>query len=372
MMYGPAAIMIGHQSVAPTVQDSLYTPERHLFYLAMETFIYQYRKSIGMLSAYAEPFYLPTEENKYTEETKNEESEQKNEIEKKSDTKKDKTGQNNNHLGRKENTPIGEVNEIKEEEWVTVKRNERTKVVREAKQEEDNKSAMNQYTVIKEDKEIFDKKDDEKKLPAEVVQDKEDEEKTPVIKTEVLDKRRAYNIDEISLDEMVKHINEYNEKDNNAKALKDKMNVKSDNSNYRKTSSYLSFGTKEKKNDNIIVDIDSGSNGETDDDETTTDDDDFMIDDDDSVDYHTIEDLNEEDRLYVEGLKDAGEITVNGYQNNLLLFRLEQAEDKEERLLKELKAMEKESTEKAEKIAALESALKKKTELLLNELRNKR
>jgi len=171
---------------------------------------------------------------------------------------------------------------------------------------------------------------------------------------------------------MVKHINEYNEKDNNAKALKDKMNVKSDNSNYRKTSSYLSFGTKEKKNDNIIVDIDSGSDGETDDDETTIDDDDFMIDDNDSVEYHTIEDLNEEDRLYVEELKDAGEITVNGYQNNLLLFRLEQAEDKEKRLLKELKAMEKESTEKAEKIAALESALKKKTELLLNELRNKR
>ena len=59
------------------------------------------------------------------------------------------------------------------------------------------------------------------------------------------------------------------------------------------------------------------------------------------------------------------------YQNNLLLFWLEQAEDKEDWLLKELKEMEEASSENVEKIAALESALKKKTELLLNALKNK-
>ena len=62
-MYETAASMIGHLSVAPAFQEGLYTPERHLFYLAIETFIYEYRKSIRMLSAYAEPFYPLTEEN---------------------------------------------------------------------------------------------------------------------------------------------------------------------------------------------------------------------------------------------------------------------------------------------------------------------
>jgi len=56
-MYGTAATMMGHLSVALVFQEGLYTPERHLFYLAMETFIYEYRRSIGILNAYAEPFY---------------------------------------------------------------------------------------------------------------------------------------------------------------------------------------------------------------------------------------------------------------------------------------------------------------------------
>ena len=110
-----------------------------------------------------------------------------------------------------------------------------------------------------------------------------------------------------------------------------------------------------------------------------------MIEDNDSVDSFTIEDLNEEERVYVERLKDAVENTKNGncevntvkqmerirYQNNVLLLRLEQAEDNEERLIKELKVMKEVSAKNVDKIAALESALKKKTELLVNALRNK-
>ena len=63
------------------------------------------------------------------------------------------------------------------------------------------------------------------------------------------------------------------------------------------------------------------------------------------------------------------------YQNDLLLFRLEQAEDTEKHLKNKLQAM-KEASLKEEilyvnKIASLESALKKKTELLVNVLRDK-
>jgi hypothetical protein len=63
------------------------------------------------------------------------------------------------------------------------------------------------------------------------------------------------------------------------------------------------------------------------------------------------------------------------YQNNLLLFWLEQAEDTEKRLNNKVQAMKEASSRKeilyVNKIAALESALKKKTELLVSALRNK-
>ena len=63
------------------------------------------------------------------------------------------------------------------------------------------------------------------------------------------------------------------------------------------------------------------------------------------------------------------------YQNELLLFRLEQTEDIEKRLKDKLQAMKEEASKEeilhVKKIAALESALKKKTELLINALKEK-
>jgi len=63
------------------------------------------------------------------------------------------------------------------------------------------------------------------------------------------------------------------------------------------------------------------------------------------------------------------------YQNELLLFRLEQTEDTEKRLKDKLQAMKEEASKEeilhVKKIAALESALKKKTELLINALKEK-
>ena len=150
------------------------------------------------------------------------------------------------------------------------------------------------------------------------------------------------------------------------------------------------------------MDSDSESDKENDDDDSIIDNDDLMIDKGSSVDSFTNEDLNKEERLYVERLKEAVESTVDGedtersgtvdirddvsektnkqmksirYQNNLLLFRLEQAEDTEKRLNNEVQAMKEASSRKeilyVNKIAALESALKKKTKLLVNALRNK-
>ena len=150
------------------------------------------------------------------------------------------------------------------------------------------------------------------------------------------------------------------------------------------------------------MDSNSESDKENDDDDSIIDNDDLIIDKGSSVDSFTNEDLNKEERLYVKRLKEAVESTVDRedtqrsgtvdirddvskkmnkqvksirYQNNLLLFRLEQAENTEKWLNNEVQAMKEALLRKeilyVDKIAALESALKKKTKLLVNALRNK-
>ena len=48
-MYGLALSLLANQAS----QEGLYTAEKHLFYLVMETWIYEKRKMLGMLNAYA-------------------------------------------------------------------------------------------------------------------------------------------------------------------------------------------------------------------------------------------------------------------------------------------------------------------------------
>ena len=67
-MYETAATLLGQVSAVPAYQEGLYTPERHIHYLVMETFIYEYRKYIGMLNVYAEPYYPLTDRNHNTTE----------------------------------------------------------------------------------------------------------------------------------------------------------------------------------------------------------------------------------------------------------------------------------------------------------------
>ena len=131
-MNGTAATTMGYLSAAPAVQEGLYTPERHLFYLTMETFIYQYRRSIGMLNAYAEPFYPPTEENQQTDEIKEEISDKNIDKENNTNNQNEKTSQIKTPVINKENTTIKEENKDREDNWIQVKRNERTSVKREA------------------------------------------------------------------------------------------------------------------------------------------------------------------------------------------------------------------------------------------------
>jgi len=56
--------LLRYASIPPAYQEGLYIPEKHLFYLAMETLIYEKREKIGILSTSAQPFYPPTVEEK--------------------------------------------------------------------------------------------------------------------------------------------------------------------------------------------------------------------------------------------------------------------------------------------------------------------
>ena len=240
------------------------------------------------------------------------------------------------------------------------------------------------------------------KVDEEVVDEKDNKKKLSVVKKAAEVQRITNNVNDITVDEMEKHINDYKKKDVIAKAHEEIRNEIKNSSGYYKTSSNPSVKIQKETKKNIIIDSDSEIDDKTDDDDSITDDEDLMSDDVDSVDSLTIEDLNEEEKLYVERMKNAVRIIGNEedterrgmvdtrnddfekmkkqmksirYQNNLLMFRLEKAEDKEKRLNDKLQAMKEASSKQeilyVDKIAVLESALKKKTELLLNALRNK-
>ena len=79
-MYGTAATLIGQVSAAPAFQDGLYISDRHLYYLAMETFIYKYRKSIGILNIYVDLYYSPIVKGNHTKENEGEDIKHKQVI----------------------------------------------------------------------------------------------------------------------------------------------------------------------------------------------------------------------------------------------------------------------------------------------------
>ena len=342
-MNGTAATMIGHLSVAPAFQEGLYTPERHLFYLAMETFIYEYRKSIGMLSTYAEPFYPPTEEKQHKKDIIKEASVQNKDTEKTTNITNEKTNQVKTYESTKEKVSIQEINNVIEEDWVQVKRNAKTRVVQEALQQAYIKNVKNRYAELK--------------VYEEEVEEKDDKQILSVVKKEDETQHRTNNVNDITVDEMEKHINEYKKKDVITKDHEETRNVIKNSRGYYKTSSNLSVKTQDETKKNIIIDSDSEIDDDTDYDDSITDDEDSMIDDVDSIDFLTIEELNEKEKLYAETMKNDGRISGNEEdterkgmvdkrendfekmkkqmksirdQNNSLISRLEKAEDNEE------------------------------------------
>ena len=289
-----AATMIGHMLVAPTFQEGLYTPERHLFYLAMETFIYQYRKSIGMLSAYAEPFYPPTEENQQKKDITKEASVQNNDEETTTNINNDKINQGTTHVSIKEKKSIQEANNIIDEDWMQVKRIAKTRVVRDAIQEAYIKNVKNRYATLKVDEEVVDEKDEKKKVS--------------VLKNAEQEQRKTYNVNDITVEEMVNHINDYRMKDVIVKCPEETRKENKNSSASNTTCSKISVKTQEKVAENTIADSDSETDEDTDEDDSTTDDDDMISDDVNSFDSVTTKDLNEEEKLYLKKWKMLSEV----------------------------------------------------------------
>ena len=174
----------------------------------------------------------------------------------------------------------------------------------------------------------------------EVVDEKDAEKKVPVSKKVAVKKCITYDVNEITVDKMLQYINKYKEKDNAANACEKKMKEKQNSSNCYTISKDPSIETKEEKEENILVDSDSKSDEENDDEDSSIDDDDSMSDNVDSFDSFTLEDLEEEEKLYIERLKEAVEGNGNvedSYEDEMkrLKIKLHLSEKRKKKMLEE-------------------------------------
>ena len=176
MIYRAAVVLFGYVLTAPAYQEELYTPEKHLFYLAMETMIYMQWKREGILDAHAFLFYPPTvkvNNGKFSVDKstlhKNKHNKKKERREKSENNIGNISIESNNHTP----TTIVEVNKIIEEDWVAVKAaNIRTRTVQEAVQKAYIQHLRNRYEAVApdDDKEEIDdtnkKNDTSKEIPS--------------------------------------------------------------------------------------------------------------------------------------------------------------------------------------------------------------
>ena len=149
---------------------------------------------------------------------------------------------------------------------------------------------------------------------------------------------------------MVQYINDYKKNDVIVNAPEETKNEKKNSSDSHKNSSNQSKKIQEETEKNIIVESDSEMEEETNDDDSFINDNDLKNDDIDSDDAFTISFTDEESSNgeKLESEENEEEENLNGneerdhkieqllYQNDLLLFRLEQAELNEEKLREEL------------------------------------
>ena len=156
--------------------QDLYTFEQHFIYEFAKTSLYEWQKQLGMLSPYAEVYYLPTDKsageqstNKNETSIKGKDQEEKittvqtNDKEDKAKHNNDKTNQDNKPGNTKKKKLTQENINVIKEDWVQVKRNAKTKEVREAIQKAYIKNVKNYYAALKVDEEVVDEKDDIKK-----------------------------------------------------------------------------------------------------------------------------------------------------------------------------------------------------------------
>ena len=196
-MYGEAAALLGYISTVPAYQEGLYTSEKHLFYLAMETMIYAQRKREGMLDARAFPFYPPMVKDNSGKFSVDKSTLHNNEHNKKN---LEKSENNVGHTSTKSDncipTTIAEVNKIIEEDWVAVKAaNIRTRVVQEAVQKAYIQHLRNRYKAL-----AMDNKEEE-------VEDTNMKNDTPKEIPSQSDK--SHNVNKMTLEEMVKYLQEH-------------------------------------------------------------------------------------------------------------------------------------------------------------------
>ena len=421
-MYGIAATLLGQVSVVPAYQEGLYTPEQHIHYLVMETFIYEYRKYIGMLNTYADPYYPPTDRNHHTTEKftdgkieveqhisqskslklKNtqESIEHKSEVTKTTDIPKDKIKDNTNNIIT--NTiSLKEENKQIEEDWVIVKASGKTKTVREAVQKAYIQHLKNRYQVLS------DLTDDERYRDVKVV--KESIQKTIAS----AEKEYADGIDckEQSKPKIEKKYNN-GINDINTISMKDMEQIMKEEINKEEEFDEASDDSSIFLTEDQGIHIDGEESVDSEEESNSTEDSHGLTkierevfdlistesDEEDMSDCTTDEGSNVDSKVSATSDNDNNtskmDVDIESilYQNELLLVRLEQAELNEDTIRKEneklqalvrneeriinennklLREKEANDLKNKQKISSLEKALKNKTDLLIAALKEK-
>ena len=341
--------------------QDLYTFERQFIYEFAKTSLYEWQKQLGMLSPYAEVYYLPTDKsaqeqntNKNETSIKGKDQEEKkttvqtNDKENEAKHNNDKTNEDNKSVNTKKKKSTQENINVIKEDWVQVKYNAKTKEVHEAIQRDYINNIKNSYAALKEDDEKEDEEDDIKKVS--------------VAKKAAEEYRIMYNVNDITIDEMEQVINDFKKNDVIVNAPEETKNEEREGYcteedpmiEYEYNVKKEDETEKERmKSESMVFDNDNDSVYDLDDSDNSIDlseekssSSDIMEEEHENEVVKTMKEEYYEEKLNSKEKEEEERLQSNEerdhkmrqllYQNDLLLFRLEQAEINEEKLREEL------------------------------------
>ena len=179
--------------------QDLYTFERHFIYEFAKTSLYEWQKQLGMLSPYAEVYYLPTDKTARGQNT----NEMETSTQGKDYDEKIIIDTNKEEIGEKINT----TQEPTPKDWKKV----RAKKAKKA--ETIKRESTNEKNNIEEYKNQFNPLDEENNIVEENTKmDDSQEDDEELVKEHVNEERDKYNVDKVSMEVLAKEIEKHTAK----------------------------------------------------------------------------------------------------------------------------------------------------------------